>query len=472
MRIKTNRWRSALGAAAVIALLGGCDFVDPIASDPNAVPDATLSQILTAVEVNSYSFAEGHLSRLAAMWTQQMAGTDRQFTILDSFVFTEEEGDDYYNTMYTGGGLVDIRRGIALADEAGTALATTIAGILKVHEAYFIGTGASIWGDLVYREAANPDEFPQPTLDPQSQVYADVQARLTEAISDLNAGGSHSISADITFGGDHEAWIRVANSLKARFYLHTGELAQAISAAQAGIADPADNWATLHSSSSAEDNPWWEFMVEQRSGYISAGEYLLNDLLEANADPRLAIYFSQHETKGFAGSPPALSGAGAWSELADPFGSQGASHAIISCAETQFIAAEAMLRSSGDAAGALAAGIACQEERWGITVPTYSADLETEIMTQKYIANFLNIETWMDYRRTCLPAVRSTETAATGRVTSTGPKSYPARLYYADNETQNNVNIPTAGTSGNTLRVADMENLSGFWATYNSSCME
>ncbi len=104
-------------------------------------------------------------------------------------------------------------------------------------------------------------------------------------------------------------------------------------------------------------------------------------------------------------------------------------------------------------------------------MPTYSADLETEIMTQKYIANFLNIETWMDYRRTCLPAVRSTETPATGRVTSTGPKDYPARLYYADDETQNNENIPTAGTSGNTLTVADMENLDGFWSAHNGDCM-
>ncbi len=98
-------------------------------------------------------------------------------------------------------------------------------------------------------------------------------------------------------------------------------------------------------------------------------------------------------------------------------------------------------------------------------MPTYDgADLLNEIMTQKYIANFLNIETWMDYRRTCLPDVRSTETAAGGRV----GESYPARLYYADDETQNNSSIPTAGTAGNTLGKADMENLSGFWSTYNT----
>ncbi|NIQ53423.1 MAG: hypothetical protein GWN71_08305, partial [Gammaproteobacteria bacterium] len=56
---------------------------------------------------------------------------------------------------------------------------------------------------------------------------------------------------------------------------------------------------------------------------------------------------------GYSGSPPAVSGAGEWSELGAAFGSQGSTTAIISCAETQFILAEALERSGG--AGAQAA---------------------------------------------------------------------------------------------------------------------
>ena len=469
MRImKQNRWRSALGAALVVGLLGGCDFINPIETNPNAIPTASLDQILTAVEVNAFSFSEGQLARIAAMWTQQMAGTDRQFTILDSFIFTEEEGDDYYNTMYTGGGLVDIREGIDQAAEAGTDRGRTISGILKLHEAYFIGMGASIWGDLVYTEAVNPEDFPQPMLDAQGAVYSAVQSVLDAAISDLTAGGDQSLAADVVFGGDASAWIAVANSLKARFYLHTGQLAEAVSAGQAGISDPSEAWMTVHSNSASEDQHWWEFTVEQRSGYISSGTFRVA-LRQNNNDPRLAIYFAEDDDGGYSGSPPALSGAD-FSPLGDAFGSPASETAIIGCAETQFIIAEAQLRLGNDPTAALAAGIACQEDRWGITVPTYSTDLETEIMTQKYIATFLSIENWMDYRRTCLPAVRSND-SGTGRATTSGLKAYPARLYYADNETQNNVNIPTASTAGNTLTKADMENLSGFWATYNSACL-
>ena len=466
MNSNGSRGRSALGAALIAGLLGGCDFVDPIDVDPNAIPSATLNQILTGVEVNAFSFSEGQLARIAAMWTQQMAGTDRQFTILDSFIFTEEEGDDYYNAMYTGGGLIDIHRGIDLAegDESGTPGARTMAGILKIHEAYFMGMGASIWGDLVYSQAGDMDQYGQPALDDQTAVYAAVQSLLSEAIADLTAGGDASLSTDLVFGGDADQWIGVAYSLKARFYLHTGELASAITAAASGISDPGDNWVTVHSSSSAEDNHWWEFTVEQRSGYISSGKYLV-DLLQNNADPRLALYYGQDDDGSYTGSPPGVSGSG-FSPLSTLFGSQGSSTAIISCAETQFILAEARQRTG--AAGvqaALDAGIACQQDRYGITVPTYDAgNVLNEIMTQKYIANFLNIETWMDYRRTCLPAVRSTETAAGGR----GTTAYPSRLYYADDETQNNTSIPTAGTAGNTLRKADMENLAGFWNTTNT----
>lgn len=464
-----RRGRGALAAVLTASLMGvgACEFVDPIDVDPNAIPSATVNQILTGVEANTFSFSEGQLARIASIWTQQMAGTDRQFTILDAWIFTEEEGDDYYNAMYTGGGLIDIRRGIELAEgeESGTPGARTIAGILKVHEAYLIGMGASLWGDLVYSQAVNRDEYPQPALDDQTAVYGSVQDLLDEAIVDLNAGGTVSLSTDLVFGGDHARWIAVANSLKARFYLHTGELAAAVTAAQAGIDSPDDNWTTVHTSSSAEDNHWWEFMTEQRSGYMSAGKYLV-DLLQSAGDPRLEIYYSLDPDGGYSGSPPAVSGAGEWSELGAAFGSQSSTTAIVSCAETQLILAEALQRSGGAGAqAALDAGIACQEARWGITVPTYdAADLLNEIMTQKYIANFLNIETWMDYRRTCLPDVRSTETASGGRV----GQSYPARLYYADDETQNNTSVPTAGTAGNTLRKADMANLSGFWSTYNT----
>jgi hypothetical protein len=110
---------------------------------------------------------------------------------------------------------------------------------------------------------------------------------------------------------------------------------------------------------------------------------------------------------------------------------------IVSCAETYFIIAEAQYRLGATAAAqtALAAGVACQEALWGIDIPVNTtltgSALYNEIMTQKYIALFLNIETYNDYKRTCLPAITP--------ITSDG---VPGRLLYGRTERQTNPNIP------------------------------
>ena len=69
--------------AAVVILLtlfvGGCDFTSPVDSNPNSVAEASVDQLFTGIQVNSYFLSEGQIARLAAIWTQQMAGAASQF---------------------------------------------------------------------------------------------------------------------------------------------------------------------------------------------------------------------------------------------------------------------------------------------------------------------------------------------------------------------------------------------------------
>jgi hypothetical protein len=58
--------------------------------------------------------------------------------------------------------------------------------------------------------------------------------------------------------------------------------------------------------------------------------------------------------------------------------------------------------------------------------------LLTEILTEKYIAEFQTIEAWNDYKRTCWP--NNAPTASN--------KKIPARLPYDANERQTDTNIP------------------------------
>ena len=98
-------------------------------------------------------------------------------------------------------------------------------------------------------------------------------------------------------------------------------------------------------------------------------------------------------------------------------------------AENQLIIAEAAFRL-GQTATALAAYNA---ERADAGVPTAGSVTLADIMTEKYIALFQNIEVWNDWKRTCIPAL----TPAAGTV-----GGIPARLLYAQSERNTNTNIP------------------------------
>jgi hypothetical protein len=68
-------------------------------------------------------------------------------------------------------------------------------------------------------------------------------------------------------------------------------------------------------------------------------------------------------------------------------------------------------------------------------IPTGSesgAALLREILTEKYIALFHQIEPYNDYKRTCFPNLAPTVSG----------KKIPARLYYDTNERQTDPNIP------------------------------
>src|SRR5690606_30714384 len=115
--------------------------------------------------------------------------------------------DNEFSSVYTGGGLVDLRRAIALAEEDGRRV---YAGILKIHEAFVIGMAASVFGDIPYSEAVT-EGIDDPALDEQAAVYAAVLALLDEAIADLGSGtGAGPGTVDFNFSGDATRWTRVA----------------------------------------------------------------------------------------------------------------------------------------------------------------------------------------------------------------------------------------------------------------------
>lgn len=438
-----NRAGRVLTVALASVGLGGCEYITAIEGNPNEVAEASVDQLFTGAQVNLIFFAEGQLSRLSSLWTQQMTGVDRQFESLDNYTLTESDADDDFARVYTGGGLIDIRQAIAQAEGAGR---MPYAGILKIHEAYLIGMAASFWGDLPYKEAVNPD-IATPVLDDQAAVYAAVQALLNEAITDLAGTGTGPGAVDLWFGGNTARWTAVARTLKARFFLHLAEAsaanyALALAQANQGIATTTGSWKAQHSAAATENNLWYQFMRD-RSGYIGAGDRL-GPMMVTDSDPRIARYFSR------IGTPAAyVFTTDVRSLLGDPgFGASTYDFPIATCSENQFIIAEATLGSGGTAAAArtaAAAALDCEEAEHGLAGTALNAQaavingltgtlLRNEIMRQKYIASFLNPDALNDWRRTCQPVIVQRK----GGV--------PGRLFYGQQERQTNPNIPDVGS--------------------------
>lgn len=475
MRKTRKRAGRALGAALLAGSLGACDFISGVPDNTNLLVDAQAAQLFTSIQVNAIFFNEGQLSRLTAMWLNQIAGTDRQFAILDQYVIDEEDVDFEMAAMYGAGGLQDIKLASEKAVAAGH---TRFAAILKVHEAFLFGMGASLWGDIPYSGAGDPTT--DAPLDAQESVYAAVQTLLDQAIAELptaaDAGEAGILAQrDMNFGGDPGAWQRVAQSLKARFYMHWVEaqaaggaaataantacagncLTKAVAAAQAGINTAGGNWVGVHSSTSTETNLWYQFTID-RSGYTSGGELGVS-VLRDRGDPRLPLYYTTASTGAYQGSRPGSSSGDlgpSSSQLntgAGGYAAPAADLPFITCAETRFILAEAFFRQGNTASAQsnLREGVRCHLQQLGLPAADANvnallpsplpggAALLAEIIRQKYIALFLNMEAFNDYKRTCLPDIRTVKAG-----TSIEGEPVPGRFYYGQTERQTNSNIP------------------------------
>lgn len=450
--------RSLLLAATVgIASCNAFDLSGPkLDEDPNIQLRALRTeQYFVGIHGAQAFFQEGNATRTVCMWLQHCAGVDRQYSSYDTYAVSESDFDDDWGFVYAQGGLKDIRNMRALAIET---LDERSEGISQIWEALTIGTAAGLWGDIPYSEVLD-DEIPTPRLDPQLEIYDQLQIVLDSAIVNVQGGGlGISASADLIYSGNLTAWREAAWTLKARYHMATAEVrgAAAYTAARAaalnGISTPGNDFKFYHSDVDAEQNIWWQFMLVERDSYLR-GSATLIDTLIGRGDPRLGIDFdalvndgdyipvdcsSEHEwCAGYfdwiEGSRPGenfggaafLSGTrfGGWEEYDGDF-----RQPIITWAENQLILAEAEFRlaNPGVALGYLNA-VRTASDR----APLGAATLR-EIGVEQWLTLFQNIEVWNYWRRNCEPQL----TPAPGRTV------IPGRLLYPVVERNANPNVP------------------------------
>ncbi len=412
----------------------GCEDYLDINTDPNNPTSAPIEGLMyqTTFETTrntnrvggTTSFFVQHLAS-----PNQATGTD----IHDAVSYGTAWSQLYFNI----GDLITL---IEQADEIGAPYYT---GPAKVMKAYNLGLLVNMFGDVPYSDAFNPETL-QPTYDTSESIYQVILSSLNEAISDMGAAQSAAApgSDDMIFGGDLAAWTRTAYALRARFLNHYSKLssydpAAVLSAVDNAFASNAEDFEMPYFSGegTAAENPWYRTAVNNAGlllgGWLSSqtvnhlnGETygVFDPRIEritvpvANEDhPRFGEYYGTRNGAGRGGDPEQ----GVRAVLtpgADFYYAAGPTQPLemSTFAEMKFIEAEAALalNNSARAYQAYEAGIRAHMEKMGIdqeaidaywnepTVSVGAGNLTVdEIMKEKYIAMFLNPETWNDARR-------------------------------------------------------------------------
>ncbi|TYZ08634.1 SusD/RagB family nutrient-binding outer membrane lipoprotein [Hymenobacter lutimineralis] len=424
-----------------LALASCEDFIKDLDIDPNNPSQVAAPNLLQGVILADALYHEGDASRIAAMWTAQFTGEDRQYIPTDAYQVTAGTFDDVWSLAYYNA----LTQARLMSSAAGSTGNQALQGVAQVLEAHTAGTTTALFGDIPYRQAGNRDEFPNPVFDPQAQVYADLQQLLTTAIENLGKVGGIP-ATDLVYQGDKAKWTAAAHTLKARYYLHVGDYDNAIASAKLGISSPANDWVVAHADGSGAQNVYYQFLELERNGYLGATNSYAANILDpsragtannrnnakTNEAGRFAYYFS-----------PAASGNNYGIRVGEGFSAPDAAYPLVTYSENQLILAEAYARKgqSDLALTALNNHRATLEAMFDGTYAAYEAadipagGLLKEILTERYVTFIGQIEAFNDVRRT--------DNALGLPIKGNGATSIPQRFLYPQSEVNTNTNTPS-----------------------------
>ena len=461
--------RVALMTAAAVAALAvsACnDFLD-VNTNPNqpenAKVDIRLAALITTFVHSTYY---GENSLWGAEWTQQFSfNRDRRsYSQVHRYELSETDATTAWDYFYTR----PAHEANNMIQDASGEADVYYRGLGKLFRAWTFQVITDLWGTVPYADAFDPT-IKEPKYDEQKVVYAGIEKDLADAITDLSSpAGRRPTANDLLFAGDVTKWVKLARFLQARANLRlayapgedkTGRANKVLTALAGALASNADDADFAYTGGNNARNPNYTFQ-DLRNQFV-ASEYLV-ELLESLQDPRLPIMFTPVVYDSVRGTTRYPSRTPTWvghkngsATLADStvswigpfFSNENAPLNVVSYSDQKFTEAEARLIVSGAAAAdaAYRDGIRANLQKLGVSATAITAYLAArpplasaanplqEIITQKYIANFLKVEPWNDWRRTGFPKVPSpVEQAVLPNI--------PQRIRTPGSELSNNIN--------------------------------
>jgi hypothetical protein len=487
------RYFKILIAITGIVLVTSCHKFLDINKDPDRIPanNPPLAQLLTSAQMNLAFEGGSDLYRFTTLIAQQMSGQasqPNQTYEYDRYNVTGSDENNVWGSIFATT-LSDLELIIKNATAGGS---PHYAGVAKILKAYEYSLVVDTWGDVPYSEAQQLDALTSPHYDDDAAIYPKLITLLNDAITDLGqttstlSPGTNSLMfTNANFTTAKAQWIKLANTLKLRLYLHYSKKDAAFSKAQMDalinssatfMASSADNFQMTFNDAANQRNPITQFEVS-RPNYLFANAKMVN-MMTAKSDPRLPFYFTPFPftsapatykgvtpgdpatinysrihtyLRGTAtGSPVQQSGGGI---LANAYTYSGtAPLRMVTYPEYCFIRAEAGLMgvansdpqtwftngitASMQQAGVSAANITTYLTANGTLIGTNAQKLQ-QIIEEKYIAIFgVSSEPWTDWRRTGYPAL----TPPANRIAQV--TSVPRSLFYAQQEIDLNPNCP------------------------------
>jgi len=374
------------------------DYTDGINVDPNNFTSAPGNLIVGQAELAVVALVSGNSSRYAGMWTDQFTGTDRQYIVVDGYGVVAGDFDDAWDDLYANGA-AQARIAKEEGLESGDAL---LEGVAIVMEAILMGEAAALWGDIPYRTAFDYGTEPNPTYDPQAQVFSDVQGLLSQALAKVGTDSNvASVYGAPVFASNGANWAEVIHSLKARYFLITKEYLLAHGEALQGISSADGDLLSSHSNASGARSLYYQFTIEQRNEYLRADDSNLVKLMtgeraRALATPGDAVRFDSYFIPGLEGLDLNATAGG--------YFAVDASFPIISYVETKLIEAECASRLNLDDAAQtpfneVRAYLAMKYDASFPGTTSTGADLLYEITEEKYVSLPGSMQIYHDTRR-------------------------------------------------------------------------
>ncbi len=449
---------------ASFLVITGCDDYLDINDDPNNPTDAPLSGLLTRTSFETGDNVQ-NVSTVTSFYVQYLASPNpASSTDTMEPIPYDQTWFELYDVM------TDISDMEVLATEEN---ASHYLGIAKVLKAINLGLTVDMWGSIPYSEAFFAQTI-TPAYDGDQSLYGTIMSLLDEGITLLSAANANEsftpASDDFIYEGDIDLWVKAANALKARFMLHASETSsfnpsEILSAVDASFSST-DEDATV-SYFDVQINPWAAVAINNSN--LLLGGWISEQLVEAMdgttygyTDPRMPYMFGATDEGEYIGvengagrGDAAEQGERSYLVEGGYYTSRTSSLEVITFTELKFIEAEAALASNntGRAYNAYLEGIESHMQVIGVPqdeIDTYlglpdvavgAGSLTRDlILKEKFIALFLNPETYNDARRYDFQYADMT---VAENLNPDLNGNFATRIIYPESETQrNSSNVP------------------------------